>query len=52
MGELENVIYDNISDELYRRGYGRERLGGLDLPGNEWIMLIAVAVALYLAWGR
>ncbi len=50
MDELEMTINEDMQEELYRRGYGVERLGSVN-EQNEWIMLALVAIGLYLIWG-
>lgn len=50
MDELERTIDEDMQEELYRRGYGVERLGSVN-GQNEWIMLALVAIGLYLVWG-
>lgn len=50
MDELEMTIDENMQEELYRRGYGIERLGSVN-DKNEWIMFALVAIGLFLVWG-
>lgn len=50
MDELEITIHEDMQEELYRRGYGVERLGSVN-EQNEWIMLALVVIGLYLVWG-
>lgn len=49
MDNLERVISENIDNELYKRGYGTERLGSVNLQ-NDWMLLFLVAIALYLVF--
>jgi len=47
MNALNQAIYNDIANEFYRRGYGAERLGSVNLQ-NDWKLLLLVAVSLYL----
>jgi len=47
MNNLEQAIYSDINDEVYRRGYGSERLGSVNFQ-NDWRVLFLVALSLYL----
>lgn len=49
MNSLEQVIYEDINEEFYRRGYGSERLGSVNLQ-NDWLILFLVAISLYLVF--
>ena len=46
---LEQVIYQDIENEFYKRGYGSERLGSVNLQ-NDWLILFLVALSLYLVF--
>ena len=50
MDELEMTINEDMQEELYRRGYGIERLGSVN-GKNELLMLALVAIGLFLVWG-
>jgi len=49
MDNLERIIYEDIDNEWYRRGYGTERLGSVNIQ-NDWILLFLVALSLYLVF--
>lgn len=49
MNSLEQIIYADLGEEFYRRGYGSERLGSVNLQ-NDWLILFLVALSLYLVF--
>ena len=51
MNQIDETIFDNLSDELYKRGYGVERMGSVNAT-SEWMMIAVVVLGLYLVWGR